>query len=364
MERSIEITTIHGKLNIVRTMLYERKSGECVFPKDEYIEIADLPFKMTKAMMCETAYYAQNQASFASASDMILRSMGIEIDKETVRKVSDYVGGKVHAADVQRAAETYENIEKMVYEPNRKGTLYIMTDGATVNTRTKDANGSTWRENKLALIFTDRELLKTKSGSNIILKKEYVSYLGSVDEFKKHVFETAVRNGYGTFEKVIFIGDGATWIRNMCNELFPDAQQILDKYHLCENIYTYAKQLLNNSTEYTRWAETVIDMIEKGFVGKALDMIENDGKDINTTLNLAGYIRNNIDKIDYKYYEEQGWFIGSGAIESGNKIVLQRRLKQSGMRWNKEEAQFMLTLRAKHESNLWKAHVQELIHAS
>ena len=57
--------------------------------------------------------------------------------------------------------------------------------------------------------------------------------------------------------------------------------------------------------------------------------------------------------IDYLSYEKNGYFIGSGAIESGNKIVLQERLKQSGMRWNVITAQYLLTLRAKKESNLW-----------
>ncbi len=40
-------------------------------------------------------------------------------------------------------------------------------------------------------------------------------------------------------------------------------------------------------------------------------------------------------------------------IESGNKIVVQRRMKQAGMRWGVEGAQYMAVLRAKHESNQW-----------
>lgn len=47
--------------------------------------------------------------------------------------------------------------------------------------------------------------------------------------------------------------------------------------------------------------------------------------------NILGYINNNINKIDYKEYKEKGYFVGSGAIGSGNKIVVQRRCKQAGM---------------------------------
>ena len=82
-------------------------------------------------------------------------------------------------------------------------------------------------------------------------KREYVSFIGSVIEFKKHLFACALKNGYGTYEKKVLIGDGATWIRNMREELFPDAEQILDYFHLCENVNTYAKHLFG--AEPSQW---------------------------------------------------------------------------------------------------------------
>jgi hypothetical protein len=239
-----------------------------------------------------------------------------------------------------------------------------MTDGAAVNTRIEDDDGSTWRENKLVLVFSDKDLIEPSNRNNIILKKEYAAYVGSVDEFKKHVYRAAIENDYGAYENVVVIGDGATWIRNMCDELFPGAQQILDKYHLCENVYTYAKALFNNSTEkYTPWAETVIEKIEDGKISEALQFIEESAKSSDSATKLAGYIQNNTDKIDYEYYANQGWFVGSGAIESGNKVVLQRRLKQAGMRWSVKGAQSIVTLRAKWESNLWLRDVVDLLGA-
>jgi hypothetical protein len=63
-------------------------------------------------------------------------------------------------------------------------------------------------------------------------------------------------------------------------------------------------------------------------------------------------------------YKEKGYYVGSGAIESGNKVVLQKRLKLAGMRWNELPAQYLLSLRAKYESGLWLESVVEklLIH--
>ena len=78
-------------------------------------------------------------------------------------------------------------------------------------------------------------------------------------------------------------------------------------------------------------------------------------------MNLYNYISNNKTNIDYPTYRKRGYFIGSGAIESGNKTVLQARLKQAGMRWNPITAQYMLSLKAKEKSGLWYSFVVPLI---
>ena len=71
------------------------------------------------------------------------------------------------------------------------------------------------------------------------------------------------------------------------------------------------------------------------------------------SVNLRTYINNNKNRIDYKTYRDKGYFIGSGAIESAAKNVIQQRMKQSGMRWGINGGQYIAALRAKHESNLW-----------
>jgi len=57
-----------------------------------------------------------------------------------------------------------------------------------------------------------------------------------------------------------------------------------------------------------------------------------DKKPNGCPVNLCSHILNNINNIDYATYEKKDYFIGSGAIESGDKIILQDRLKRAGMR--------------------------------
>ena len=345
-----------GEIEIPRTYFRCRDCGYTDLPFDRILEIEVLAHRMTKKFMMEVAFFGQNQNSFKDASNMIKRTMNMDISKETIRNVAEAIGKQIHHADEMKAQHTIENISEIeIFDNPKKETLYIMIDGAAVNTRVQDENGSTWRENKTVMVFTDKNMIKKKNGSHIIVAKEYMALIGTAEEFKKFVLDASVRAGYGKVENVVIIADGATWIRNLCNEIFPDSIQILDFYHLKENIYGYAKYLFkDDQTKYVPWAEEVIDNIVSGHVEQACSLIPH----LNTKLpasvvNLRTYIDNNLDRINYPDYKNRGFFVGSGAIESANKVIVHRRLKQSGMRWSVEGAQSILTLRSKVESDLW-----------
>ena len=147
--------------------------------------------------------------------------------------------------------------------------------------------------------------------------------------------------------------------------MFPDAQQILDLFHLKENTYEFAKQIFKEDKEkYIHWAEDICRRLEDGKWKDVLDDLKQY-KDIPAkqgSVNLYTYINNNKDNIDYPTYKAMGFFVGSGAIESGNKIVLQNRLKLPGMRWNVPTAQCMLSLKAKIESGKWDSIVVPLVY--
>jgi hypothetical protein len=339
-----------------------------VVPLDCYLGISKLPFKMTAKAMLEVAYWAQNQCSYQAAEDAILKAVGIRVNDDTIRLIVNTVGTMVFKRDCEVAEETYEKLisGKLSFPDAQKtGTLYIEADGAVLNTRKQDENGSTWKESKLGVVFSSDNIhyWKNKKGEkqHRIEKREYTSYIGSVDEFKKLLFACAIRNGYGIYKKTVILSDGATWIRNVKEEMFPDAQQILDYYHLCENVNNYAKQIFSmNEVKYRPWANRICEELKESHHEKVLNELDNISKKqtAQCSFNLGGYIRNNMNNIDYATYIKKGYFIGSGAIESGNKVVLQQRLRQSGMRWNIETAQCLLSLKTKQASHLWHQDVE------
>ena len=284
---------MHGEIEYVRDYYYCRNCKYGTSPQDEALNIVGLPHKMTRELMSEVAFFGQNQPSFKRARRMINRALKLDINEETIREVTEYVGKLVFEQDTGRAEETIANIHKIDSSVKEDGVLYIQTDGAAVNTRIEDENGSTWRENKTVMVFKDKDMIHRKDGGHIITKKEYLPFIGTSEDFKKYMLDIAVRAGYGKIKEVVVISDGAPWIRTVCSEIFPDAVLILDLYHLKENIYTYAKHKFScNEKEYVPWAEIFIDKIEKGKVEEALDLLPEDEKLPSNVVNLRTYINN------------------------------------------------------------------------
>lgn len=363
------ILSMFGHIPVTRDELFCRRCHKGYGVIDKIIGIYG-DHRITKGMTELITYMAQLVPSFERASEAIKKLLKIEVSAKQIQVVSEEVGKEVFDKEKAEAKEAFERPEKAAPQEvsvNRKeGRLYIITDGSQVNTRVEDENGTTWKEMKLGLIFCDKDVIKRSDESHIITKKEYVSFFGSANEFKKFVFAAAARAGYGKMKEVIVVGDGAQWIWNMCEELFPDAVQILDFYHMSENTHKYAK-FIYPEDEISRkiWVNQVLDAVKSGKVEQAIKLVEQKKieKIPDGVTNLYTYITNNRERIDYKFYKEKGYYIGSGAIESANKMVIQQRMKQSGMRWSINGGQYIAALRTKHESNCWDK-VVNVIYAS
>jgi hypothetical protein len=151
----------------------------------------------------------------------------------------------------------------------------------------------------------------------------------------------------------------------MKDYIFPDAQQILDFYHLKEHIHNFYKKIFEfDENKYVDISKKVCDLFYESKLDDALKILKKSNNKKNKLLldQLLQYINNNLDNIDYAKYIAKGYFIGSGAIESSNKTVLQRRLKYGAMRWHVASAQSIVTLVAKRRSQRWESDVVEAIH--
>ena len=78
---------------------------------------------------------------------------------------------------------------------------------------------------------------------------------------------------------------------------------------------------------------------------------------------MLGY-ESNVKRMQYGTFIGKGYLIGSGAIESTHRSVIQQRLKLSGPRWSVGGAQRIANLRACKESNQWGDLVGQIMKAA
>ncbi len=352
-------------------ILWESEKRKSIIPLDSAIQADNLPFRMTVNMMLEVARAGILSKSYQEAEEALKHYYGVTVNDDTLREVTNYIGKLIYMEDCRLAREARYILDSgnllCPDDQIEDDVLYLMTDGAALNTvhhvNKRDPNDSSWKENKLCVVFRKSGIHswtdpRTGETCHKIEKKEFISYTGSIEEFKWHVLALAIRNGYGHVRQVVIISDGAAWIRTMKAELFVDSQQILDLFHLKENVYEYGKALWNNNQkQYKPWAAKVCKMLERGEWKQVLKLLEpHKSKELEgCAVNLYTYIYNHRDSLDYPEYRKKGFFVGSGAIESGNKTVLQDRLKRAGMRWNIVTARYVLALKAKEQSGLWES---------
>lgn len=196
------ILTLEGEISFKRSLLIpadpeskslleERYGLKTVAPLDMALGIDRLPFKISVYMMLDIAKRAINAHSYAELQKAYSSDRDIKISDDMIRFVIDELGGIVFDYDIKmkdRALAQFAEAEKSNLTPAKygQGILYIEMDGAMFNTRTTNG-GSSWRENKLGVVFNSLDILYriTKSGKEAsrILKREYISYVGDADTF-------------------------------------------------------------------------------------------------------------------------------------------------------------------------------------
>jgi len=108
-------------------------------------------------------------------------------------------------------------------------------------------------------------------------------------------------------------------------------------------------------------------LLRKRGVHKLIDQINllaNVANAEESRQTLLKYYQSNAKRMNYYYYRQQNWIIGSGAVEAAHRTVAQRRLKLSGQRWTKTGAQSVLNLRVLRMSGYWKVLQNHLRHAA
>ena len=331
-QKQVRKYTRHGEIIVRRTYFYCKHCRRGYAPEDRLYGLDGKKYSLRAYQ--DIVRMGVRCVSYNDACAE-LKERGIEVSDEQVRKLTNGVGT---AVDREMKGRTWH------FKPKEKveNQLYGSCDALKVNTR------QGWRDMKLSGVYNQSRDVK-----------RYGCHIGRPEQVGKFLRLEASQLGSAP-EKMVAIGDGAPWVKNVVDKNLPGAEFILDFYHVSEHIGECAEKIFGKRDEKKR----------KAWLAKAHKKLKDEGgKSVCQWLRqwrwriresrqkaikeLLAYMEPRIDQMKYPEYLKRDLDIGSGQIESACKNVIARRLKGPGMRWNVNNATAVGQLRCMLHSDSW-----------
>ena len=177
----------------------------------------------------------------------------------------------------------------------------------------------------------------------------YFSRLTDADTFGRLALVETQRRGTESAGAVAAVTDGAEWVQGLIDRHRPDAVRILDFPHAAQRLAPIAQAVWGAPSEAaTRWvAEQTKRLKEHGPADllTAITALLEAHPEAEGLAEHVGYLQKREAQMQYPAYRAQGLPIGSGPVESANKLVVEARLKGAGMHWERSHVDPMLALR-------------------
>jgi len=351
------IVTVVGEITLLRAYYVCEHCGRGFYPRDTRLHVdgGSLSEGLTRMIGLTAAL-----VSFREAEELITSLSGLGIGAKHIERTAKKLGEQI----------TTDEKEHIIEGVPRNATLYLGMDGTGIPMRPEELKGrhgkqpdgsAKTREVKLVTVWSADG--KDKAGIPV-RDVGSVSYNAAIEsaatrdtdetlsDFACRVEREATRRGFYQAKRQIIIGDGAKWIWNIADELFPDALQIVDLYHAKGNVSTAAKAIFGIESEYGRqWAKSRRDELEDGKIDSVIAALQPYVKSHKEADACCTYLRANMHRMAYPQFRSQGLCTSSGVVEAGCKLAIGTRLKRAGMHWSLHGANSIIALRCCKLSN-------------
>jgi hypothetical protein len=342
-----EIKTLIGPVTLYRPYFYCNSCQFGFYPLDEALGLAKGKIQPD---IQELEAWLAAEMPYETSSETLKKCAGIQVSNHHIHDVANEIAQDLQVLDVcPSKKEIKRQIDKIAEGQFRRPILMIGLDGSHAPTRPEPSarkgprGKGEWKEVKgfrLYLLDNDR-IVHLISWHQIKSDKELAADLLRIKQAAL-IPEDKVR--------ICVIGDGAPWIWNRIEEIFPDARMVLDFYHCSEYLYDTAHvQYGKNSQKAQEWIEATLTRLFSNNIEQVIAGIKRmkpcsdlAQEQIDKTI---GYLSDRTDKVDYGKLKRGGYHIGSGGIESSNKFICNVRLKRSGAWWYPTNANNILKLR-------------------
>ena len=342
--------SVLGPLHLQRAYYHceQCESGFC--PRDRALGLES--FSLTPGVLRMTASAAA-RVSFEESSELLHELAGVEVSAKQVERAAEALGAEI-------AAEEHRQVER---RGERAPTMYLGMDGTGVPMRPqevadrtgKQADGSAKsREAQLVTIWTaearDEEGKPVRDPGSItysaaIETAATVDTSPDLSDFAARVQREASRRGFSEAPRQVVLGDGAPWIWNTAMELFPQATQILDRFHVKEHLSQVGKVIYGDGPEGQPWIQARYDELDEGRLKSLVEALHAHASQYKEARDCMGYIWKNRRRMRYPKFDQQGFCTSTGVVEAGCKVVIDTRLKRAGMHWTVKGANAIIALR-------------------
>lgn len=313
------------------------------FPLDEQLGLLSCPYSPT---LLEAIVRLGTRLPFDEAAEEVRLLCGVALSGETVRRWTQGAG----QIEVQLEQEELERLEREAPDdPAGPALQQLSADGAMV-----PLVGGGWTEVRTLAIGTITE----RNGEPHAEALSYYSRRCTADVFIRQTALPTHERGIRTAGTVIAVSDGAGWIQELVDEHRPDAVRIIDFPHAVGYLRDAANAVFGaGSREAAVWLDTWVPTLKKQSPEEVLAALKNlptpSGEAIKAKRAALGYLKPRLERIRYAEFQKHGYPIGSGIVESAGKLVVEARLKGSGMHWKDGNLNPMLALRSRLCSGRW-----------
>lgn len=333
-------------------------------PLDDELEL--LPGSLTPTLV-EGLARLSAWATFEPAAAMLEHFTKVRVSKATAVRTAERAGQayvEIQTADVER-------LERELPEsPEGPEVQQLSVDGAMV-----PLVGGVWAEVKTLAIGTVK--VEEVKGEREVHTEElsYFSRMADHESFGRLATVESYRRGTEKAGRVGAVNDGADWEQGFVDYQRPDAVRILDWGHATEHLAAGAQAVLGAGTaEASEWlglqlhelkhgdSDGVLKglrglkdslLVHHGAAGEAPEVVPGREQDFKVVSEHLEYLEKRRDQIRYAEFIAAGLPIGSGIVESANKLVVEARLKGAGMHWERGHVNPMVALRNVVCSDRW-----------
>lgn len=336
------LQTLLGEVTFSRTRMRCTSCGRESYPLDNALGLA--PRDKCTLGVRERALWAATEISYEKVESFLAKFTSLAVSHGSIHRMAVEEGLRVLETDAREREAILADgrgAPEPAVGPDR---VYVQVDSTGVHRR--DTRHP--MDCKAGVIFSKKALV-SRNRISLVDKYSYAS-METAEQFGEHFMLECAKRGVFKAGEVIFVSDGAQWIKCLQKEHLPNAVYVLDPWHLEKSL----RETLG--TEADREVNDLMDLAWQGKPQRILERLTRkawhlkDREKAAQVFSLCQYIANNREGIENLTHPGAA---GSGPVEKQIDTLICRRLKQRGMSWYKPSSHALLRLRLLKANNQW-----------